>query len=65
MRLFIVKTDDFGYDEYDSFVISANDENEAIQIAIDRTCDKNWQVEDIGISTRYGTGIVHKSYNAG
>jgi hypothetical protein len=65
MKLFIVSTDDYGYDDYDSHVIAANDENEAKEFANLNGSKDSWKVEEIGKYNKEVVGIIHSSFNAG
>ena len=65
MKLFIVSTDDYGYYDYDSHVIAANDEIEAKEYATLPGLKNFWKVEEIGTFNKDTVGVVHSSYNAG
>lgn len=64
MKLYIVSTPTYDYDEYDSHVIAAKDENEAKKIAFLPGDSDTWEVKQIG-TTKIKAGIIHSSFNAG
>ena len=70
MKLYLVsRTDKVDYDEYDSWVVSANTENEAIQVVLNDTynCKQYYadkmEVEEITNTTE--SKIILGSFNAG
>jgi hypothetical protein len=73
MKLFLLKRDgsDIGYDQYDSFVIIAKNEEEARNIA-DNSCGDEgriWNNKDLVscdiILPKGSSGIISSSFNAG
>jgi len=65
MKLFIVSTDEWSYDQYDSHVIAAHTPEEAMSFAaLPGPMDKFF-VQEIGISNEKHPCTVHSSYNAG
>jgi hypothetical protein len=66
MKLYIVSTDSYGYDEYDSFVVSAKNKNEALKMSSKLPGDPGkWEVKLIGEYNKEKSEIVHSSFNAG
>ena len=65
MKLFIVSTEDYGYDEFDSHVIAAKTDGDAKKLAKLPGDQKLWKVEEIGTYKEEKAGIVHSSFNAG
>lgn len=69
MKLFkLTRTDDVGYDEYDSSVIAADTKEKALFISLNYhwTVDNKVEIEYIGTAKR-GTkeGVILDSFNAG
>lgn len=65
MKLWLVRrTDDVKYDEFDSFVIRANDEEEAKKMANTHSGWSN-EVEVIEISIDGKSEVILGSFNAG
>jgi hypothetical protein len=67
MKLWIVNTDEYGWDVYYSVVVSAPDKDRAIAIAETKlagTKDK-YKIEYIGEGLATTESIIHESYNAG
>lgn len=67
MNLYLVKrTDDIGYDEYDSVVVSAVSECAAKYEATELWSKYDpVTVELIGMSINQEAGVIHSSFNAG
>ena len=69
MKLYIVSTEDYGYDEYDSVVVAAIDEEEARSYADERLSRRSppdtWDVKEIGTALPGLSDILHSSFNAG
>jgi|WetSurMetagenome_2_1015567.scaffolds.fasta_scaffold33074_5 hypothetical protein len=65
MKLFIVSTEDYGYDEYDSHVIAANNPDEAKDYADLPGSKDGWKVEEVGTYNKEIVGVIHSSFNAG
>lgn len=67
MNLYLVKrTDDIGYDEYDSVVVSAVSECAAKYEATELWSKHDpVTVELIGMSISQEAGVIHSSFNAG
>lgn len=71
MNLYLVKREDGAdYDEYDAFVVRANNEQEALGLAVkSEPCFTEKNVTTTLIGTAYGDGLepgtVLGSYNAG
>ena len=71
--LWLIKTDRFGYDDFDGFVVRAPDEGSARKIAQRRAEWQKGTFDDpkysscrkIGTATGRRTGIVLDSFNAG
>jgi 20S proteasome alpha/beta subunit len=67
IKLFIVSTTKFGYDDYDSLVIAAIDRKEAIKIASTKLpgAISKYKTKIIGEAKKGLIGIIHESFNAG
>ena len=69
MKIYKVKTNDrVGYDEYDSVVVIANDENEAKEIAKEACYNfrDDLEVTEVGeANPDKEAGVVLSSFNAG
>lgn len=68
MKLFIISTDEYDYDEFDSMVISAENEEEARDCAKQANLPgdmKKWKYEEIGTYNKSIVCVVHSSFNAG
>lgn len=66
MKLYIVSTKDYDYDEYDSFVIAAKSQIMAKKLATKLPGDPNkWEIEYIGEYNKEESGVIHSSFNAG
>jgi len=68
MKLWLVETSKYDYDEYDSFIVRAESSEQAYQIVIAFGYTSNFQKETTTITevTVEGeAGIIHSSYNAG
>lgn len=65
--LFIVGTEKFDYDEYDSVVVVAETRKKAIELAKTKLpgSAKDFYVKKIGTAGENVKGIVHTSFNAG
>jgi hypothetical protein len=70
MRLYLAKTEEYDYDEYDSMIVAAESEEEAVRYVTKRI--GSWQVyiPDMWTITELiiedlPKGIVLASYNAG
>ena len=66
MNIYLVsRTDDWGYDDWDSFVVAASDEETARNTRPDGVCKVDTlEVELIG-TTETHDGVILASYNAG
>ncbi len=67
MNIYLVeRTDDVGYDEYDAFVVSAKDENEAlVTIGGNQFFKGNTEFKVVGTTTSKVSEIILGSFNAG
>ena len=67
MNIYLVeRTDDVGYDEYDAFVVSAKDENEAlVTIGGKQFFKENTEFKIVGTTTSKISEIILGSFNAG
>jgi len=65
MKIFIVSTDKYGWDEYDSHVIAAEDEKDAIGFANLPGKVEDWKFQEIGMTSKNNRGVLHSSLNAG
>ena len=66
-NIYLVDIGDFDYDEYDSFVIVADSQQDAIQIAIAKGGGKfrAATIRPIGTTTTEPEGVILGSFNAG
>lgn len=64
MKLYIVSTDYFNYDMYDSHVVAADSATEAKEIADLPKGKKDFEVKYIGEYFLNKKGILHSSFNA-
>lgn len=67
MKIYHIVFEDCDYDEYDSFVVIAEDEKQAMELIKDRSpagCDLE-SISDIGVSHRTDSEVVLGSFNAG
>jgi uncharacterized membrane protein len=63
MKVFIVfRTDEWDYDEYDAFVVVAENGERALEIAKERVNYGQWDVQEADLSSE---GILLDSFNAG
>ncbi len=71
MKLYSVVADDFGYDEYDTFIIWAETPEQALDIAREKTRDYrsrsnfDHKAEVTEVATPAEPGILLGSFNAG
>ena len=66
MNLYLIETEDWSWDEYDSAIISAEDEATAIGIWNDTpNCNKHTLCRAIAKDTEEIRGFVLGSFNAG
>jgi hypothetical protein len=68
MFLYIVsRTDQVGYDEYDSYVVAAANQDQAVALTGFNTHQARYypEVQLIGTSNEDRSGILHSSFNAG
>lgn len=65
MRLYIVSTDDNGYDEYDSVAVFAENEKEADKLSRNFLLDEyKVEIKEVDLN-KIEKGVVHSSFNAG
>ena len=69
MKLYIVSTDDYGWDEYDSHVVSAKSPKSAKKVIAEdiyvtlQGNPENWKVKLIGTSKSKIERVEHSSFN--
>lgn len=69
MKLWLITRTDYGYDEYDAFVIRADSEHRVREIAAEKAADEGaatWLNAAVKEISEHGEeGIVLDSFNAG
>ncbi|WP_149466232.1 hypothetical protein [Paenibacillus antarcticus] len=66
MKLYLVIREHYAYDEYESVIVRAEDENRALEIAMklsDDFSDEYTTVKEVQVDGE--EGVIHKNFNAG
>ncbi|MGF7046380.1 hypothetical protein J2T13_000856 [Paenibacillus sp. DS2015] len=66
MKLYLVIREHFGYDEFESVIVRAEDEKRAFEIAIelsDDFKDEHTTVKEVQVDGE--EGVIHGNFNAG